>query len=322
MLNRLSMQSNSHSQSLWLGASLMVILALPLSILQGTPNDSLRLGFYAFGTLLAWLISKRNTRFGVMLHFLFAVTIIAWLAIDPHSFASRLEVGTMVYGTSTMFAVLGAGVYLGWSGALVTLLLSVVMLIPQGHSLLWPFVVFQVTAAAGIGTIIHQLVLQLEAAKQALERAALSDELTGLENRRALRIAFERYTAMADRRGMALLLTVWDLNGLKAVNDSLGHAAGDALLQSFARAFKVEARGEDALFRVGGDEFVGLHLGLENGTDLAARVNAQFADVAVGWAVAWAGGLEVTLAAADDMMYVSKARMKARPQENLTATQG
>jgi diguanylate cyclase (GGDEF)-like protein len=200
------------------------------------------------------------------------------------------------------------------------LLLSVLMLIPQGHSLFWPFVVFEVTAAACIGTIIHHLLLQLETTRQALERAALSDELTGLENRRALRIAFDRYTAMADRHGVSLLLTVWDLNGLKAINDGLGHAAGDALLQSFVRNFKVEARSEDALFRVGGDEFVGLHLGLENGTDLAARVNARFADVAVGWTVAWAGGLEATLALADDMMYVNKARMKAKVQENLTAS--
>ena len=68
-------------------------------------------------------------------------------------------------------------------------------------------------------------------------------------------------------------------------------------------------------------DLVGLHLGLENGTDLAVRVNARFADVAVGWAVAWAGGLEITLAAADDMMYVSKARMKAKPQQSITASQ-
>jgi GGDEF domain-containing protein len=216
--------------------------------------------------------------------------------------------------------VLGAGVYLGWQGALTTLALSLLMLIPQGHSPFWPYAVFQVTTAAGIGVIIHRLVLQLEGAKQALERAALSDELTGLENRRALRIAFERYMAMADRRGVGLLLTVWDVNGLKAVNDSLGHAAGDALLQSFAQAFKVEARSEDALFRVGGDEFVGLHLGLEDGADLAVRVNARFPNVALGWAPAWAGGLETTLAAADDMMYISKARMKAKPSSKLNAS--
>jgi diguanylate cyclase (GGDEF)-like protein len=311
---------NSHYQSLWLGAVLMVVLAFPLAALQGSANDWLRLGLYALGTLLAWLISRWHARFGVLLHFVFALPIIAWLAVDPSSFASRLEFGTIAYSSSAMFVVLGAGVYLGWSGALTTLLLSLLMLIPQGHSPFWPYAAFQVTTAAGIGMIIHRLVLQLEGAKQALERAALSDELTGLENRRALRIAFERYMAMADRRGLGLLLTVWDVNGLKAVNDSLGHAAGDALLQSFAQAFKVEARGEDALFRVGGDEFVGLHLGLEDGADLAARVNARFSNVAVGWANAWAGGLEATLAAADDMMYISKARMKAKPSGKLSAS--
>jgi GGDEF domain-containing protein len=311
--------TNSHYQSLWLGALLMVGVALPLAALQGSKNDWARLGLYATTTLLAWLISKWHARLGVLLHFVLALPIIAWLAVDPNSFASRLEFGTIAYSTSAMFAVLGAGVYLGWLGATTTLLLSLLMLVPQGHSPFWPYAAFQVTTAAGIGVIVHRLVLQLEGAKQALERAALSDDLTGLENRRALRIAFDRYTAMADRRGVPLLLTVWDVNGLKAVNDRFGHAAGDALLRSFAQAFQVEARGEDALFRVGGDEFVGLHLGLEDGSDLAARINARFVDVAVGWAVAWAGGLEPTLATADDMMYVCKARMKARPQENLTA---
>ena len=297
----------------------MVVLALPLAALQGSANDWLRLGVYAAVSLLAWSISRWHVRLGVLAHFVFALPIIAWLAVDPSSFASRPEFATIVYSTSAMFVLLGAGVYLGWQGALTTLLCSLLLLVPQRHSLLWPFVVFQVTAAACIGTIIHRLVLQLEASKQALERAALSDDLTGLENRRALRIAFERYMAMADRRGVSLLLTVWDLNGLKAINDSLGHAAGDALLQSFVQAFQVEARGEDALFRVGGDEFVGLHLGLEDGAELMTRVNRRFSNVAVGWAPAWAGGLEATLAAADDMMYVSKARMKAKPSGKLSA---
>ena len=299
----------------------MVAAALPLAALQGSANDWFRLGLYATAAFVSWLISRWHARLGVLLHFVFALPVIAWLAIDPSSFASRLEFGTVAYSTSAMFVVLGAGVYLGWWGALTTSVFSLLLLVWQGHSPFWPYAAFQVITAAGIGVIIHRLVLQLEVAKQALERAALSDELTGLENRRALRIAFERYTAMADRREVGLLLTVWDINGLKTINDSLGHAAGDAWLRSFAQAFKVEARGEDALFRIGGDEFVGLHLGLENGTDLAARVNARFADVAIGWAVAWAGGLEITLAAADDMMYVSKARMKAKPQQGITASQ-
>jgi GGDEF domain-containing protein len=311
---------NSYYQSLWLGAVLMLVLSLPLVALQGSVNDWLRLGFYAASTLLAWSISRWHARFGVLLHFAFALSIIAWLALDPSSIASRLEFGTVVYSTSAMFGVLGAGVYLGWSGALTTLLLSLLILILQGQSPLWPYAAFQLTTAAGIGVIMHRLVLQLEGAKQALERAALSDDLTGLENRRALRIAFERYMAIADRRGLVLLLTAWDVNGLKAVNDGLGHAAGDALLQSFVQAFQVEARGEDALFRVGGDEFVGLHLGLEDGAELTARVNARFPSVAVGWAIAWAGGLEATLAAADDMMYISKARMKAKPSGKLSAS--
>ena len=133
-----------------------------------------------------------------------------------------------------------------------------------------------------------------------------------LENRHALNQAFERYTAIASRREMPLLLSVWDLNNLKAINDRSGHVAGDALLKDFVRTVKLEARLEDVFFRIGGDEFVGLHLGLEDTSSLLVRVHARFADVAVGCAVASAGSLESTLALADDRMYVAKARMKAK----------
>jgi GAF domain-containing protein len=68
-----------------------------------------------------------------------------------------------------------------------------------------------------------------------LERAALTDPLTGLGNRRALAADFERFSALARRRVEPLLLSLWDVDGLKRINDSLGHAAGDAHLLAFVR---------------------------------------------------------------------------------------
>ena len=109
---------------------------------------------------------------------------------------------------------------------------------------------------------------------------------------------------------MALVITVWDLNDLKRINDVQGHAAGDAHLLDFVRALTLEARKEDILFRIGGDEFVGLHPGLEHGEEFARRVQARFPSVAAGWNLV-DDNLERALSLADQRMYANKASMKA-----------
>jgi diguanylate cyclase (GGDEF)-like protein len=134
--------------------------------------------------------------------------------------------------------------------------------------------------------------------------------LTQLENRRGLAGSFDQYLAIATRREVPLLLTSWDVNNLKTVNDTEGHAAGDAHLQAFVQALLDCARSEDAFFRVGGDEFVGLHIGLDHGAEVIKRVQAKYVDVAAGWSVVQAG-LEVTLKEADVMLYQAKAQIKA-----------
>ena len=89
-----------------------------------------------------------------------------------------------------------------------------------------------------------------------LRDAALTDPLTRLGNRRALENALELALAEADRGRSGLSVITLDLDGLKAVNDQEGHDRGDALLADFATSLRFAFRGEDALFRVGGDEFV------------------------------------------------------------------
>jgi GGDEF domain-containing protein len=152
--------------------------------------------------------------------------------------------------------------------------------------------------------------VQLEHSQRQLERAALRDDLTNLENRRALRIAFERYQGLTSRQNVPLLITAWDVNDLKQINDQRGHAAGDAHLLEFVKALKLEARKEDIFFRVGGDEFVGLHPGLEHGEEFADRVRIRFPGTAVGWALV-DDNLERALSLADQMMYANKASMKS-----------
>ena len=94
--------------------------------------------------------------------------------------------------------------------------------------------------------------LRLQGAMIAAEEQAFTDTLTGLKNRRALDHVLGR---MIDG-GKRFALMNLDLDYFKAVNDTLGHAAGDHVLQQAARIMVEETRDEDIVARVGGDEFV------------------------------------------------------------------
>jgi diguanylate cyclase (GGDEF)-like protein len=88
-----------------------------------------------------------------------------------------------------------------------------------------------------------------------LAGAALTDSLTGLRNHRAFHEDLARDLRRQARPGARLALITLDLDGLKAVNDTRGHQAGDERLQSFAVALSETFRGRDCAYRVGGDEF-------------------------------------------------------------------
>ena len=88
-----------------------------------------------------------------------------------------------------------------------------------------------------------------------LHKLSLTDELTGVGNRRAFDRALHRDIALArrDRRGLALVML--DLDKFKHVNDTFGHGIGDQVLVQFAVRLKAVVRASDALFRFGGEEF-------------------------------------------------------------------
>jgi diguanylate cyclase (GGDEF)-like protein/PAS domain S-box-containing protein len=89
-----------------------------------------------------------------------------------------------------------------------------------------------------------------------LQDFALTDELTGLANRRRWREDLEREMARARRTGSRLCVGMVDLDGFKAFNDTHGHQAGDELLQQTSRAWAEVLRVTDILARYGGDEFL------------------------------------------------------------------
>lgn len=89
-----------------------------------------------------------------------------------------------------------------------------------------------------------------------IKRMAYNDDLTGLPNRAAFNERLVQELARADRNRKPLALMFMDLDHFKEVNDTLGHLAGDALLQDLASRLRERVRKSDTLARIGGDEFV------------------------------------------------------------------
>ncbi|MCX7289255.1 MAG: diguanylate cyclase [Rhodobacterales bacterium] len=107
-------------------------------------------------------------------------------------------------------------------------------------------------ANAAVTRELRGLNLRLEGARLAAEEEAMTDPLTGLRNRRAADSVLERMCA----NGVPFALLHLDLDYFKAVNDTLGHAAGDQVLENVGRILQEHVRAEDCAARIGGDEFV------------------------------------------------------------------
>jgi diguanylate cyclase (GGDEF)-like protein/PAS domain S-box-containing protein len=162
--------------------------------------------------------------------------------------------------------------------------------------------------------------------EQRFRHEADTDDLTGLANRRALQRMLTAALARAQAHGLAVGVLMLDLDGFKAVNDSLGHAAGDAALREVAARLRRSVRERDMVSRTGGDEFVvvlaDIALDERAAHDAAARVESAFAaplvvegerlhlHAAVGVACYPTDGREQEqlLAAADRAMYARKTR--------------
>jgi diguanylate cyclase (GGDEF)-like protein len=110
----------------------------------------------------------------------------------------------------------------------------------------------------------------LRASEARLAHMARHDPLTGLPNRVLFRELLERERERADRHGGRFALLMADLDGFKAVNDRLGHAAGDALLGEVGRRLSAAVREGDVVARLGGDEFAVLVGAPGDGEALAA----------------------------------------------------
>jgi diguanylate cyclase (GGDEF)-like protein/putative nucleotidyltransferase with HDIG domain len=110
-----------------------------------------------------------------------------------------------------------------------------------------------------------------------LAKMAITDPLTGLRNHRAFQEDLARELQRVSRSGIPLSLVMLDLDGLKAINDRLGHQAGDERLQGVAAAIRAEQRATDLAYRIGGDEFAVMLPGARalGALEYAQRLRAQ-----------------------------------------------
>jgi diguanylate cyclase (GGDEF)-like protein len=154
-------------------------------------------------------------------------------------------------------------------------------------------------------------------------RDSRHDQLTGLLNRRALAERLGGELSRSRRHGTGLAVAVLDLDGFKAVNDTEGHAAGDAVLQAVAKNL-FDLRREDSVFRLGGDEFAVILISVdpESAQLVIARVQHAIAEdpecrgVTVAAGVATFGPADDAasiLARADAALYAAK-RARTSPR--------
>ena len=153
---------------------------------------------------------------------------------------------------------------------------------------------------------------------QTLLENATQDPLTGLPNRREFDRLFARELERSSRYGEIFSLAILDLDYFKRLNDTRGHAAGDALLRQAAETIQEACRASDVPGRIGGDEFA-LLLPETNQFEAAAlceRLRLEIetlADVSLSWGVAEYPTHGVTAStltrAADAAMYASKPRL-------------
>lgn len=161
-----------------------------------------------------------------------------------------------------------------------------------------------------------------------LEKIAITDELTGLLNRRGFTLMAAQQHKVAVRHGIGVAVMFADLDGLKAINDGLGHDHGDRAIKELGDVLKQTLRSSDVIARLGGDEFSALVFGVDQaGIEIVVnRLQAAVAQVntgegrsfklavSIGLALQEPGqqcALDELIATADQQMYENKRKRKS-----------
>ncbi|MBV9959302.1 MAG: diguanylate cyclase, partial [Acidobacteria bacterium] len=189
----------------------------------------------------------------------------------------------------------------------------------------WAAPIFDSDGRVGYSLAAFIDITERKRTEELLRELSLTDDLTGLRNRRGFMLVAEQQLAYGKRLGESLLVYL-DLDGLKQINDNYGHEQGSAAIIKTAEIMRQTFRTSDIMARLGGDEFVVLAVGTTSGSEgLIARLQANLAKyneqghhayqlrVSVGVEAVDSQStatLEELLARADQRMYEQKRKNK------------
>jgi diguanylate cyclase (GGDEF)-like protein len=170
---------------------------------------------------------------------------------------------------------------------------------------------------------------KVEARTEEVFKLAILDPLTGLYNRRCGEQRLAEEISRSQRRGHPLTVIMLDLNGLKYINDTFGHAAGDELIKCFAGRINKAIRGSDLAVRQGGDEFLLLlpECKPEEVRHVLGRLSGIKLDlggqtIPLAFSTGWTNYIpgespEVLLQRADKALYANKRAAKEQNELNI-----
>lgn len=176
---------------------------------------------------------------------------------------------------------------------------------------------------------LYEKNLELEKTNERLRNLSLTDELTGLNNRRGFMILSNGLLKFARRANHPLCLLYIDMDSLKSINDTYGHAQGDTALTHFAHILTKTFRESDVIARMGGDEFAVLTIDATESNlnviqaRLQSNVDTHNLEAVRGYALSFSLGIirvdlnstftvEALLAQADQAMYAHKKKRKRK----------
>ena len=174
---------------------------------------------------------------------------------------------------------------------------------------------------------LYEKNLELEESNERLRNLSLTDELTGLNNRRGFMILANGLLKFARRANHPICLLYIDMDSLKQINDTFGHAHGDTALNHFANILTKTFRDSDVVARMGGDEFAVLTIDATEGSldviqaRLQSNVDAYNLETVHGYILSFSLGIiqvnlnstftvDALLAQADEAMYAHKKKRK------------
>jgi diguanylate cyclase (GGDEF)-like protein len=240
--------------------------AILFALLHVWPLALTWLAALAFHLWLAWHAAIPGREIRKVLHWswilIFVQSLLAVLMLGPNADFQNYLLATLPAGFQSlqrpmMQKLLQAAAIIGFFLACDIWLDTDIGMYPQPAWVLQAFAhINAVGTCAMLAGMAHAQALTVQEAQEGLSRAATTDVLTGLLNRRAISSFAATEAARCVRKNEKLAFVICDVDHFKRVNDTWGHAAGDKVLKRVAAVLKSMLRGYDGIARWGGEEFL------------------------------------------------------------------